>query len=163
MEPLEVSASGWDAVESLLDRAAVLIAFEQVGGAERCLTMARDYALNRQAFGRVIGQYQAVKHRLADMYVANELARSNAYYGAWALDSAPVELGTAAPVARIAATEAFERAARDNMQTHGGIAATWAHDSHLYYRRSRHLAVLLGATSQWRERLMTQVARITPA
>ena len=70
----------------MLDRAAVLLAFEQVGGADRALEMAKAYALERYAFGRPIGSYQAIKHKLADIYIKNELARSNAYYGAWALD-----------------------------------------------------------------------------
>ena len=71
----------------MLDRAAILIAFEQVGGADVCLAMAKDYALKRYAFGRPIASFQAIKHKLADMYVNNELARSNAYYGAWALST----------------------------------------------------------------------------
>ena len=89
-------ARGWRCVEQVLDRAAVLLAFEQVGGADRCLEMAKDYALERYAFGRPIGCYQAIKHKLADMYVKNELARSNAYYGAWALNTDAPELPLAA-------------------------------------------------------------------
>lgn len=165
-EPLGARGAdtGWPAIAKILQRAAIPTAFEQLGGADRCLELARDYALQREAFGRLIGQYQAVKHRLADVYVANELARSNVYYGAWALDCAPVdaaarevaahEIALAATVSRISATEAFERAARDNTQTHGGISATWAHDAHLYYRRARHLAVLLGTGAQWRDQLI---------
>ena len=75
-----------------LDRAAVLLAFEQTGGADKCLEMAREYALGRYAFGRVIAGYQAIKHKLADMYVKNQVARSNAYYGAWALNDDTPEL-----------------------------------------------------------------------
>ena len=90
-----------------MDRAAVLLAFEQLGGADRCLEMAKAYALERYAFGRPIGSYQAIKHKLADIYVKNELARSNAYYGAWALNAGAAELPIAAAAARVAASEAF--------------------------------------------------------
>ena len=86
-EPLGAAGEGWAHLTAVLDRAAVLIAFEQVGGADRALEMARDYALDRMAFGRPIGSFQAIKHMLADMYVAATLARSNAYYGAWALST----------------------------------------------------------------------------
>ena len=80
-EPLGAAKEGWAMLTRALDRAAALMAFEQVGGADRALEMARDYALDRMAFGRPIGSFQAIKHMLADMYVANTLARSNAYYG----------------------------------------------------------------------------------
>ena len=95
------------AARAVYDAAAVYFAFEQVGGAEAALGMARDYALQRYAFGRAIGSYQAIKHKLADMYVKIELARSNAYYGAWALSTGGAELPVAAAAARIAATEAY--------------------------------------------------------
>ena len=84
-EPLGGASAGESLLRSVQDRAAVLFAFDQVGGAQRALEMARDYALERYAFGRPIGSFQAIKHKLADVYVATELARSNAYYGAWAL------------------------------------------------------------------------------
>ena len=84
-EALGSSGDGERLLRRVQDRAAVLFAFEQVGGAQRSLEMARDYALQRYAFGRPIGSFQAIKHKLADVYVATELARSNAYYGAWAL------------------------------------------------------------------------------
>ena len=108
-------------IRTLLDRAAVMMAFEQVGGAQAALDMARDYALERYAFGRPIGSFQAIKHKLADVYVAVELARSNAYYGAWALSKDAAELPVAAALARIAATEAGWQAAKENIQTHGGM------------------------------------------
>ncbi len=98
--PLGSEGGGAERLSAVLDRAAVLFAFEQVGGADRCLEMARDYALQRYAFGRVIASYQAIKHKLADMYVKTELARSNAYYGAWALDADAAELPQAAAAAR---------------------------------------------------------------
>jgi acyl-CoA dehydrogenase len=146
--------AGWDPVQRVLDRAAVLVAFEQVGGAEACLHMARDYALERFAFGRPIGSFQAIKHKLADIYVALELARSNAYYGAWALGADASDLPLAAATARVSATEAFHRASKENIQTHGGIGFTWAVDCHLFYRRSKQLAVSLGGLPFWQDRLV---------
>lgn len=136
-------------------RAAILLAFEQVGGAQRCLEMARDYALERYAFGRPIGSFQAIKHKLADMYVATELARSNAYYGAWALSKNAPQLPLAAATARVSANEAFYFAAKENIQVHGGMGFTWAFDCHLFYRRSKVLAISNGSTRQWKDRLVT--------
>jgi alkylation response protein AidB-like acyl-CoA dehydrogenase len=142
-----------------MDRAAVLLAFEQLGGADRCLEMAKGYALERYAFGRQIGSYQAIKHKLADVYVKNELARSNAYYGAWALNAGAAELPIAASAARVAASEAFWFAAKENTQTHGGMGFTWEVDCHLYYRRSRQLALVAGAPAVWKDRLVSQLER----
>jgi alkylation response protein AidB-like acyl-CoA dehydrogenase len=146
--------SGWPAVLRLLERAAILIAFEQVGGADAALEMARNYALERYAFGRPIGSFQAIKHKLADVYVATELARSNAFYGAWALSADAAELPLAAATARISATEAFHLASKENIQTHGGIGFTWDVDCHLYYRRSKQLALALGGAPWWKHRLV---------
>jgi alkylation response protein AidB-like acyl-CoA dehydrogenase len=136
------AGEGFELLEQILDRAAVLLAFEQCGGADRCLELAKEYALERYAFGRVIASYQAIKHKLADMYVKNELARSNAYYGAWALNTNAPELPVAASAARISASEAFWFAAKENIQTHGGIGFTWEMDCHLFYRRSRQLSLV---------------------
>ena len=133
-ERLGAAGEGMALAEQVMDRAAVLLAFEQVGGADRGLEMAKDYALERYAFGRPIGSYQAIKHKLADIYVKNELARSNAYYGAWALNTGAAELPIAASAARVAACEAFWFAAKENIQTHGGMGFTWEVDCHLYYR-----------------------------
>ena len=138
-------------------RAAVLLAFEQVGGAQRCLEMARDYALQRYAFGRQIGSFQAIKHKLADVYVATELARSNAYYGAWALSKNAPQLALAAATARVSANEAFFFAAKENIQVHGGMGFTWAFDCHLYYRRSKLLSLALGSTRVWKDRLISDL------
>src|SRR6201986_4391153 len=95
-EPLGAAGEGWSVITQVLDRAAVLLAFEQVGGADRALEMGRDYALDRIAFGRRIGSFQAVKPMLADMYVSATLARSNCYYGAWAPSTNASELPEAA-------------------------------------------------------------------
>jgi alkylation response protein AidB-like acyl-CoA dehydrogenase len=147
-------ARGFSAVETLLDRAAVLFAFEQLGGAQACLDMARDYALERRAFGRQIGSFQAIKHKLADVYVAIEIARSNAYYGAWALGADAPDITSAGAAARVAATHAFELASAENIQTHGGSGFTWEYDCHLYYRRAKHLALVIGAAPFWKDRLI---------
>jgi alkylation response protein AidB-like acyl-CoA dehydrogenase len=153
VEPLG-SQTGWPLVQRLLERAAILVAFEQVGGADASLEMARNYALERYAFGRPIGSFQAIKHKLADVYVATELARSNAFYGAWALSANAAELPLAAATARVSATEAFHLASKENIQTHGGIGFTWDLDCHLYYRRSKHLSLTLGAAPWWKHRLV---------
>jgi alkylation response protein AidB-like acyl-CoA dehydrogenase len=144
-------------VRRLIDRAAIMMAFEQVGGAQAALERATAYAKERYAFGRPIGSFQAIKHKLADMYVAIELARSNAYYGAWALNAKSAELPIAAAVARIAANDAGWLASKENIQTHGGMGFTWEGDAHLYYRRAKLLGVALGGSGEWKRRLMGEL------
>ncbi|MDB5563965.1 MAG: dehydrogenase [Tardiphaga sp.] len=156
-ELLGPANEGWSILTRVLDRAAVLIAFEQVGGADRALEMGRDYALDRIAFGRQIGSFQAVKHMLADMYVSATLARSNCYYGAWALSTNASELPEAAAAARISATQAFQHCAKNNIQVHGGMGFTWEFDCHLYYRRSNALALGLGSLSYWEDALIDRM------
>jgi alkylation response protein AidB-like acyl-CoA dehydrogenase len=156
-EPLGRPGAGWPLVRRLYDRAAVLLAFEQVGGAQAALDMAREYALGRFAFGRPIASFQAIKHKLVDLYVAIELARSNAYYGAWALSTDAPDLPVAAAAARVSATEAFWLAAKENIQTHGGMGFTWEFDCHLYYRRAKLLALALGSARRWKQELITRL------
>jgi len=156
-ELLGAPGEGWRLSETLLDRAAILLAFEQVGGAQACLDMGTEYAKNRYAFGRPIGSFQAIKHKLVDIYVATELARANAYYGAWALGTNAAELPVAAAAARVAASEAFNHAARENIQTHGGMGFTWKYDCHLYYRRAKLLSLALGGERRWKDRLISQL------
>jgi alkylation response protein AidB-like acyl-CoA dehydrogenase len=158
-EPLGAAGEGWSILTRVLDRAAVLIAFEQVGGADRALEMGRDYALDRIAFGRQIGSFQAVKHMLADMYVSATLARSNCYYGAWALSTNASELPEAAATARISATQAFQHCAKNNIQVHGGMGFTWEFDCHMYYRRSNALALGLGSLSYWEDALIDRMRK----
>jgi acyl-CoA dehydrogenase len=145
-------------LDALYDRAAVLMAFEQIGGAARAMEMARDYAKTRYAFGRPIGSFQAIKHRIVDMLVNNEIAVSDSYYAAWALENA-TNLPIAAATARIAATDAFEFASRENIQVHGGIGFTWECDAHLLFKRSKLLALSLGSASEWRDKLIGRIAR----
>jgi len=156
-ELLAGTADIGELVAQLVDRAAVLIAFEQLGGAQACLDMAREYALSRTAFGRPIGSFQALKHRMADMFTAIETARSNCYYGAWALSSGSEELPVAACISRISATEAFGLCAEENLHLHGGIGCTWEFDCHLYVRRAKLLAQSVGPASMWKERLIERL------
>jgi hypothetical protein len=158
-EPLGAAGEGWGILTQVLDRAAVLLAFEQVGGADRALEMGRDYALDRIAFGRPIGSFQAVKHMLADMYVSATLARSNCYYGAWALSTNAGELPEAAAAARISATQAFQHCAKNNIQVHGGMGFTWEFDCHMYYRRANATALGLGSLSYWEDALIDRMRK----
>ena len=152
-ELLGAPGTGQALLENVQNRAAILLAFEQVGGAQRALEMARDYALERYAFGRPIGSYQAIKHKLADVFVRNEVARANAYYGAWALSSDAPELPLAAAAARVSASAAYAFAAKENIQTHGGIGFTWEADCHFFYRRAKHLGLIIGSPRDWKRRL----------
>jgi alkylation response protein AidB-like acyl-CoA dehydrogenase len=158
-EPLGAAGEGWSIISQVLDRAAVLLAFEQIGGADRALEMGRDYALDRIAFGRPIGSFQAIKHMLADMYVSATLARSNCYYGAWALSTDAAELPEAAAAARISATQAFQHCAKNNIQVHGGMGFTWEFDCHLYYRRANATALSLGSMSYWEDALIDRMRK----
>jgi alkylation response protein AidB-like acyl-CoA dehydrogenase len=145
---------GWELLDSVLQRAAVLTAFEQIGGAERALEAGRDYALERRAFGRQIGAFQAIKHKLVDMWIALVLARSNAYFGAWAASTNAADLPKAAATARVSATQAFQLCSKENIQIHGGMGFTWDLDCHVLYRRSQLLALTLGGLSAWQDRLV---------
>jgi len=156
-ELLGAAGQGWALAERLLDRAAVLVAFEQIGGAQASLEMAREYALGRFAFGRQIASFQAIKHKLADMYVGVELARSNAYYGAWALTKDAPELPVAAAAARVAASEAYYQAAKENIQIHGGMGFTWEFDCHLHYRRAKLTGLMLGSARRWKDLLVARL------
>ena len=156
-EVLGEAGDGFSLAEKILDRAAALMAFEQIGGAERALEMTLDYCQNRYAFGRPIASFQALKHRLADLYVSIELARSNAYFAAWALENDVPELGTAACAARASASDAFELAAREMIQLYGGVGFTWEYDCHLFYRRAKLLALALGSADLWRDTLIQRL------
>ena len=156
-EPLGEPGKGLELLARIQERAAILLAFEQLGGADRCLEMARDYALERYAFGRQIGSYQAIKHKLADVFVKNEVARANAYYGAWALSTNAPELPLAAAAARVAGSAAFWLASKEMIQTYGGIGVTWEADCHFFFRRARHLALVIGAPREWKRRLADQL------
>jgi len=155
-EPLERGV-GEQAVSHLIDRAAVLTAFEQIGGAERALELTREFTLGRYAFGRPVASFQALKHRMADLYAAIQLATSNAYYGAWALSTGDAELATAACGARVSASEAFDLAGKEMIQMYGGVGYTWEYDCHLFYRRAKLQALALGTPGEWRDRLIERL------
>lgn len=160
--PCTVLARG-DAAKSLwsrhLESSAILLAFEGLGGADAAMDMSISYAKERVAFGRRIGGYQAVKHRCADMYIKNQLARSHAYYGAWALLTGADELSQAAAGARVAAIDAYRFAAEENVQLHGGIGFTWESDCQFFYRRARTLSLNLGAKPFWEDQLVRSLER----
>ena len=144
----------WHALQSLLTRAAVLAAFEQLGLAQSALQMGVGYAQERYAFGRAIGSFQSIKHMMADMYVAMKLAENNCYYAAWALANDAEDLALAAATARVGATQAAQVCAKDNIQVHGGMGFTWEFDCHLYYRRANYMALELGSLSEWEKKLV---------
>ncbi|MGV0582605.1 acyl-CoA dehydrogenase family protein [Mycobacteroides chelonae] len=122
----------------LIDKAGLLLAAEQVGAAARALELTVEYTKARVQFGRTIGSFQALKHRMADLYVLVESARAIVYQSIQDLTA------EAATVARIKASEALSAVAADSIQLHGGIAITWEHDAHLYFKRAHGSALLLG-------------------
>jgi alkylation response protein AidB-like acyl-CoA dehydrogenase len=144
---------GRKAIDKALDIAAVLLAAEQVGVAQRCLDMAVDYAKNRVQFGRPIGSFQAIKHMCADMLVEVEYARSAAYYAAWAAAEDSTELPVVACLVKAACSDAAFKVAGDNIQVHGGIGFTWEHDAHLYFKRATSSKELFGGPNMHRARL----------
>ncbi|MBI3782481.1 MAG: acyl-CoA/acyl-ACP dehydrogenase [Deltaproteobacteria bacterium] len=148
---------GAETIRQLIDRAAVLYAFEQLGGATRAFEITREFTLGRYAFGRPVASFQAIKHRLADLYVEIELARSNSYYGAWALANNAPELGVSACGARVSASDAFELAGKEIVQLHGGVGFTWEYDCHLFYRRAKWMSAILGNPNIWRDRLIERL------
>ena len=136
--------------------AALATAFEQIGGAQQAMLMARDYALERQVFNQPIGRFQGIKHKIADMYWRIELARGCALDAVQSFQSGATNWLAFSAAARIAATEAFEFSAAENIETHGGIGTTWEGMPQHYYRRSRALAVELGSIHFWRNTLISQ-------
>jgi alkylation response protein AidB-like acyl-CoA dehydrogenase len=142
------------ALERALDRARIALAAEALGGAECVLEMTTEYVKQRVQFGRPVGSFQAVKHRLADMMVEVEAAKSAAWYAACVADENPAELAEAAAIAKSYCCDAFFNCAASAIQLHGGIGFTWEHDAHLYFKRARASATLLGSPAWQRERLL---------
>jgi alkylation response protein AidB-like acyl-CoA dehydrogenase len=153
----EPGAAG-SAVEQALDLARIALASEALGGAERLLEMTTAYARERVQFGRPIGSFQAIKHRLADMMIAVEAARSAAWYAACVADERREELAEAAAIAKSYCCDAFFDCAANAIQLHGGIGFTWEHEVHLYFKRARAVATLLGSPGWQRERLVRRFA-----
>jgi alkylation response protein AidB-like acyl-CoA dehydrogenase len=140
-----------------LDHAAVALAAEQLGGAQRVLEMSVEYAKVRHQFGRPIGGFQAVKHKCADMLVAVESSRSAVMYAAAVADADPMELPVAAALAKAYCSDAYLHVAGENIQIHGGIGFTWEHDAHLYFRRAKSAQLLFGTPADHRAWLARRI------
>ncbi|GAA1297536.1 acyl-CoA dehydrogenase [Planotetraspora silvatica] len=148
-----IGADGHRVLERLLAVAATAISAEQLGGGERCLEMTLDHVKTREQFGRPIGSFQAVRHRLADLYVLVESARSVSYDAAHALASGAPDLAVRAATAQAYCAEAFSAVAAETVQLHGGIGFTWEHEAHLYFKRAHSAAKLFGDAAWHRARL----------
>jgi alkylation response protein AidB-like acyl-CoA dehydrogenase len=149
--------AGWDLLSRVLDLAAVGLAAEQVGGAQRCLDMAVQYAKDRVQFGRPIGSFQAIKHKCADMLLEVESAKSAAYYAGWCAAELNDELPAVASLAKAYCSEAYFHAAAENIQIHGGIGFTWEHPAHLYFKRAKSSELLFGDPTYHRELLAQRI------
>ncbi|CAN5886023.1 acyl-CoA dehydrogenase family protein [soil metagenome] len=148
---------GWSILERVLDLAAVALAAEQVGGAQKCLEMAVEYAKDRVQFGRPIGSFQAIKHKCADMLLEVESAKSAAYYAGWCAAELNDELPSTASLAKAYCSEAYFHAAAENIQIHGGIGFTWEHPAHLYFKRAKSSELLFGDPTYHRELLAQRI------
>lgn len=153
----EPGAAG-ERVQRGLDLARIALASEALGGAERVLEMTTEYARQRIQFGRPIGSFQAIKHRLADMMVEVEAAKSAAWYAACVAQERSAELAEAAAIAKSYCCDAFFDCAAHAIQLHGGIGFTWEHEAQLYFKRARASAMLLGSPAWQRERLVRLIA-----
>ena len=140
-----------------LDVAAIALAAEQLGGAQRALDMAVSYAKVRHQFGRPIGSFQAIKHRCADLLLEVESLRSAVAYAAAAVAEGSSEVPMLASLVKAYASEVYFHVAAENIQIHGGIGFTWEHDAHLYLKRAKSAELLLGDGSYHRERLATRI------
>jgi alkylation response protein AidB-like acyl-CoA dehydrogenase len=140
-----------------LDVAAIALAAEQLGGAQRALDMAVEYAKTRRQFGRAIGSFQAVKHRCADLLLEVESLRSAVGYAAAAVAEGSAEVPVLAALLKAYASDVFFHVAAENIQIHGGIGFTWEHDAHLYFKRATASALFLGDASYHRERLAQRI------
>jgi alkylation response protein AidB-like acyl-CoA dehydrogenase len=144
-------SAAWPVLSKLLDLAAIALAAEQVGGAQRCLDMSVAYAKERTQFGRPIGSFQAIKHKCADMLVLVETARSALYYAAWAASQNDPELPTLASLAKAYCSDAYFQCAAEAIQIHGGVGFTWEYDLHLYFKRAKSTEAFLGDPPYHRE------------
>jgi alkylation response protein AidB-like acyl-CoA dehydrogenase len=142
--PLGRLGTATEVLAGVGDVALTLLAAEEVGVAQRCLDMAVGYAKQREQFGRPIGSFQAVKHKLADVELEVQAALSAAMFALWAADKRPEELPQAARIAAYTCAEAAMLAAGENIQVHGGMGATWEHPAHLYLRRATVSRQLFG-------------------
>ena len=148
---------GWKTLSTVLDLAAVALAAEQVGGAQKVLDMSVEYAKVRIQFGRPIGSFQAIKHKCADMLLEVESAKSAAYYGMWCASEMNDELPSVASLAKAYCSEAYFHSAAENIQIHGGIGFTWEHPAHLYFKRAKSSELLFGDSTYHRELLAQRI------
>jgi len=156
-ELIGTEGKGWDILSTVFDLAAVALAAEQVGGAQKVLEMAVEYAKVRVQFGRPIGSFQAIKHKCADMLLEVESAKSAAYYGMWCASEMNDELPSVASLAKAYCSEAYFHAAAENIQIHGGIGFTWEHPAHLYFKRAKSSELLFGDPTYHRELLAQRI------
>ena len=154
---LGTEGEGWSVLSTVLDLAAVGLAAEQVGGAQKVLDMAVEYAKVRVQFGRPIGSFQAIKHKCADMLLEVESAKSAAYYGMWCASEMNDELPSVASLAKAYCSEAYFHATAENIQIHGGIGFTWEHPAHLYFKRAKSSELLFGDPTYHRELLAQRI------
>ncbi len=162
---LGTQGEAWPGLARTLDQAAIGLAAEMIGGAERCLDAAVEHAKQRIQFARPIGSFQAIKHKAAEVLLELESARVAAYWAGWVAsraESDPAELAEAASIAKSLAGDAYLRAARESIQIHGGIGFTWEADSHLYYRRAWASAILFGDPCAHRARLAASMDLARP-
>ncbi len=157
VEGTRLDGNGANALRKTLEQAAVCLASECVGGSEKTMEMAVQYAKDRYQFGRPIGSFQAIKHKCADMLLRLESAKSAAYYATWAAAEDNEELTIAASLAKAYCTEGFFTNSRENIQIHGGIGFTWEHDAHLYYRRAKSSELMLGDPTYHRELIASKL------
>jgi len=144
-------------LDRTLDVAAIALAAEQLGGAQRALDMAVGYAMTRHQFGRPIGSFQAIKHRCADLLLEVESLRSAVAYAAAAVAENSAEVPVVAALAKAYASDVYFHVAAENIQIHGGIGFTWEHDAHLYFKRAKSSELLLGDASYHREHLAERI------
>jgi len=148
---------GWGVLSTVLDLAAVGLAAEMVGGAQKVLEMSVEYAKVRVQFGRPIGSFQAIKHKCADMLLEVESAKSAAYYAMWCAAELNDELPSVASLAKAYCSEAYFHATAENIQIHGGIGFTWEHPAHLYFKRAKSSELLFGDPTYHRELLAQRI------
>ena len=155
--PLGSTQDGFAAFSKTLDQAAVALANEMMGGAQKVLEMSVEYAKVRVQFGRPIGSFQAIKHKCADMLLEVESGKSAAYYASWAAAEDNDELPVVAALSKAYCSEAYFHAAAENIQIHGGIGFTWEHPAHLYFKRAKSSEIYLGDPTYHRELLAQRI------
>ncbi|MFW6074368.1 MAG: acyl-CoA dehydrogenase family protein [Chloroflexota bacterium] len=149
--------NAWPALDATIQRAAVAASAEMLGASRQALDMSVEYAKVRKQFGQVIGQFQAVKHKLAEMLEQVENSHAAVYYAAWALETDAPDAMLAASIAKSSVNEASKQVCGEAIQVHGGIGFTWEYDLHLYWKRAKHQEVLYGSTDHHRERVLQEV------